>query len=74
MNRNTAGILPISLQENYRDSLEEFSNASKNFVLFGSKTIPLYEGSPISFLITESHKIIWSFHASQEIQNKISHS
>ena len=32
------------------------------------------KGSPIPFLITESRKIILPFHASQEIQNKISHS
>ena len=33
-----------------------------------------YKGSPIPFLITESRKIIWSFHASREIQNQISRS
>ena len=34
----------------------------------------LYGGSPIPFLITESLKIIWYFHTSRQIQNKISHS
>ena len=35
---------------------------------------PLIRGSPIPFLIIESHKIIWPFHASREIENKISRS
>ena len=34
----------------------------------------LYGGSPIPFLITESLKIIWHFHTSREVQNKISRS
>ena len=38
------------------------------------KVLWTHKGSPIPFLITESRKIIWPFHASWEIQNKISHS
>ena len=36
--------------------------------------LELDKGTPVPFLITESRKIIWPFHASREIQNKISRS